>query len=130
VVTTPALAAQRVAARAADFARKSNIRVLGVIENMSGLLCSCGQRHNLFGVGGGSALAEELGVPLLCEISLLDQINEGGDIGEPMVLHEASDGVFHALAQRILNDVAPPVGALGCSARLLDSIEQAVATHP
>jgi len=47
-----------------------------------------------------------------------------------MVLHEASDGVFHALAQRILNDVAPPVGALGCSARLLDSIEQAVATHP
>jgi ATP-binding protein involved in chromosome partitioning len=123
VVTTPALAAQRVAARAADFARKSNIRVLGVIENMSGLLCSCGQRHNLFGVGGGSALAEELGVPLLCEISLLDQINEGGDIGEPMVLHEASDGV-------ILNDVAPPVGALGCSARLLDSIEQAVATHP
>ena len=130
VVTTPALAAQRVAARAADFARKSNIRVLGVIENMSGLLCSCGQRHNLFGVGGGSALAGELGVPLLCEISLLDQINEGGDIGEPMVLHEASDGVFHALAQRILNDVAPPVGALGCSARLLDSIEQAVATHP
>ena len=130
VVTTPALAAQRVAARAADFARKSNIRVLGVIENMSGLLCSCGQRHNLFGVGGGSALAEELGVPLLCEISLLDQITEGGDIGEPMVLHEASDGVFHALAQRILNDVAPPVGALGCSARLLDSIEQAVATHP
>jgi ATP-binding protein involved in chromosome partitioning len=130
VVTTPALAAQRVAARAADFARKSNIRVLGVIENMSGLLCSCGQRHNLFGVGGGSALADELGVPLLCEISLLDQINEGGDIGEPMVLREANDGVFHALAQRILNDVAPPVGALGCSARLLDSIEQAVATNP
>jgi ATP-binding protein involved in chromosome partitioning len=130
VVTTPALAAQRVAARAADFARKSNIRVLGVIENMSGLLCSCGQRHNLFGVGGGSALADELGVPLLCEISLLDQINEGGDIGEPMVLREANDGVFHALAQRILNDVAPPVGALGCSARRLESIEQAVATNP
>jgi ATP-binding protein involved in chromosome partitioning len=125
VVTTPAIAAQRVAARAADFARKSNIRVLGVIENMSGLTCACGQRHNLFGVGGGRSLADELGVPLLAEISLLAQINEGGDTGEPAVLHEANDGVFHQLAQRIL-DEAPPVGAQGCTARLLDSIERAV----
>jgi ATP-binding protein involved in chromosome partitioning len=125
VVTTPAIAAQRVAARAADFARKSNIRVLGVIENMSGLICSCGQRHNLFGEGGGRSLADELGVPLLAEISLLAQINEGGDIGEPAVLHEAGDGVFHQLARRIL-DEAPPVGAAGCTARLLDSIERAV----
>ncbi len=129
VVTTPAIAAQRVAARAADFARKSNIRVLGVVENMSGLICSCGQRHNLFGEGGGMALANELGVPLLAEISLRAEITEGGDIGEPVVLHEASDGVFHELAQRILNDVAPPVGALGCTARMLDSIERAVASN-
>ena len=130
VVTTPAIAAQRVAARAADFARKSNIRVLGVIENMSGLICSCGQRHNLFGEGGGLALANELSVPLLAEISLRAEINEGGDIGEPVVLQEASDGVFHELAQRILNDIAPPVGSLGCTARLLDSIERAVASNP
>ena len=130
VVTTPAIAAQRVAARAADFARKSNIRVLGVIENMSGLICSCGQRHNLFGEGGGLALANELSVPLLAEISLRAEINEGGDIGEQAVLQEASDGVFHELAQRILNDIAPPVGALGCTARLLDSIERAVASNP
>jgi ATP-binding protein involved in chromosome partitioning len=129
VVTTPALAAQRVAARAADFARKSNIRVLGIIENMSGLTCSCGQRHNLFGEGGGQSLADELAVPLLAEISLEAQINEGGDIGEPVVLNEAEDGVFHILAQRILNDIAPPVGAAGCSARMLDSIERAVASQ-
>lgn len=129
VVTTPAVAAQRVAARAADFARKSNIRVLGVIENMSGLTCSCGQRHNLFGEGGGRALSEELSVPLLAEISLLEQINAGGDIGEPVVLHEEDGGVFHQLAQRIVSDVAPPVGAAGCSARMLDSLERAVATQ-
>ena len=60
VVTTPTIAAQRVAARAADFARKSNIRVLGVIENMSGFTCTCGERHNVFGEGGGRALSEEL----------------------------------------------------------------------
>ena len=128
VVTTPTIAAQRVAARAADFARKSNIRVLGVIENMSGLVCSCGQRHNVFGEGGGRSLSEELNVPLLCEIELNAAIAEGGDHGEPAVLVEPTDGVFHRLAQRILDDVAPPFGAIGCTARMLDSIEKAVAS--
>ncbi|MGH9021422.1 MAG: P-loop NTPase, partial [Acidimicrobiales bacterium] len=70
LVTTPAPAAQRVAARAADFARKSNIRVLGVIENMSALTCACGERHALFGEGGGQRLAADLGVPLLASIAL------------------------------------------------------------
>jgi ATP-binding protein involved in chromosome partitioning len=127
VVTTPTIAAQRVAARAADFARKSNIRVLGVIENMSGFTCSCGERHTFFGQGGGRSLSDELNVPLLAEIELNAAIAEGGDHGEPAVLHEPSDGVFHQLARRILSDIAPPVGAVGCSARMLDAIEKAVA---
>jgi ATP-binding protein involved in chromosome partitioning len=129
VVTTPTVAAQRVAARAADFARKSNIRVLGVIENMSGFTCSCGERHTFFGEGGGRSLSDELNVPLLAEIELNAAIAEGGDHGEPAVLHESPDGVFHQLAQRILTDVAPPVGAVGCSARMLDAMEKAVATQ-
>ncbi len=129
VVTTPAIAAQRVALRAADFARKSNIRVLGVIENMSGLVCSCGERHNLFGEGGGSSLATELGVPLLCEISLDHEIASGGDIGEPAVLNEDADGVFHVLAKRIETDIAPPIGMQGCSARMLDALERAVTSE-
>jgi ATP-binding protein involved in chromosome partitioning len=129
VVTTPTIAAQRVAARAADFARKSNIRVLGVIENMSGFTCTCGQRHSFFGEGGGRSLSEELHVPLLAEIELNAEIAQGGDHGEPAVLHEATDGVFHQLAARILTDIAPPVGAVGCSARMLDAIEKAVAAQ-
>jgi ATP-binding protein involved in chromosome partitioning len=129
VVTTPTIAAQRVAARAADFARKSNIRVLGVIENMSGFTCSCGRRHSFFGEGGGRSLSEELHVPLLAEIELNAAIAQGGDVGEPAVLHETTDGVFHHLAQLVLTDVAPPVGAAGCSARMLDAIERAVAAH-
>ena len=128
VVTTPTIAAQRVAARAADFARKSNIRVLGVIENMSGFDCECGRRHNVFGEGGGRSLSEELNVPLLAEIELNAAIGEGGDHGEPVVLVEDDDGVFHRLARRILEDVAPPFGAAGCSARMLDSLARAVAT--
>ena len=65
VVTTPALAAQVVAKRAADFARKSNIRVVGVIENMSALTCSCGETHSLFGAGGGEALSAEIKLSLI-----------------------------------------------------------------
>jgi len=129
VVTTPTIAAQRVAARAADFARKSNIRVLGVIENMSGFSCSCGQRHSFFGEGGGRSLSDELQVPLLAEIELNAAIAQGGDDGEPAVLQEPTDGVFHRLAQRVLTDVAPPVGAAGCSARMLEAIERAVAAQ-
>jgi ATP-binding protein involved in chromosome partitioning len=126
VVTTPSVAAQRVAARAADFARKSNIRVLGVIENMSGLNCSCGQRHNIFGEGGGRALAERLGVPLLAEIALRAEIGEGGDKGEPTALHEDADGTFHRLAQKLVDDIAPPIGADGCTARMIDALDRAL----
>ncbi len=129
VVTTPTVAAQRVAARAADFARKSNIRVLGVIENMSSFTCTCGERHNFFGEGGGRSLSEELHVPLLAEIELNDAIALGGDHGEPAFLQEPSNGDFHRLAQRILSDVAPPFGAVGCSARMLDAMEKAVAAQ-
>jgi ATP-binding protein involved in chromosome partitioning len=93
---------------------------------MTGLVCSCGQLHNLFGEGGGRSLADQLDVPLLAQIALRDDMSEGGDTGQPVGLGEGEDGTFHVLARRIVNDVAPPVGAEGCSARLLDAINQAV----
>lgn len=126
IVTTPNRAAQRIAARAADFARKSNIRVLGVIENMSAFTCACGERHAIFGDGGGAELAEQLHVPLLASIPLHGDVAHGGDAGRPVVSGEDGEGVFSELASRILRDVAPPAGALGCSARLLDAIARAV----
>ena len=126
VVTTPAPAAQAVAARAADLARKSNIRVLGVIENMSAFECDCGVRHPLLGEGGGRALAEQLDVPLLAEIALRAAVATGGDRGEPVANDETADGEFARLARRVVDDVAPPLGAPGCSARLLDALAAAV----
>lgn len=126
VVTTPARAAQRVAARSADFARKSNIRVLGVLENMSALVCSCGERHALFGTSGGRELSEELGVRFLGEIPLSPEISAGSDEGEPAVLHEGENGLFTQLARQIMDDIAPRAGAQGCSARMLDSINRAL----
>jgi ATP-binding protein involved in chromosome partitioning len=126
VVTTPAPAAQQVAARAADFARKSNIRVLGVIENMSALTCDCGELHALFGEGGGRRLAKDLGVPLLAEIALSPGISHASDTGDPVALDEAAGRVFGDLARRIIEDIAPPAGAVGCSARLLDAVNRSV----
>ncbi len=127
VVTTPALAAQRVAARAADFARRSNVRVLGVLENMSAFRCHCGETHEIFGSGGGRALAEQLRVPLLAEIPLRPEVAHGGDVGEPAVEHDPEiSAIFADIARRVVTDVAPPLGAVGCSARMLDNVESAL----
>jgi ATP-binding protein involved in chromosome partitioning len=79
VVTTPQLAAQEVAARAALMAQKTSMRLLGVVENMSG---------DVFGSGGGERLAGELGVPLLGSVPLDASIREAGDEGEPLVTAE------------------------------------------
>ncbi|HVS84472.1 MAG TPA: Mrp/NBP35 family ATP-binding protein [Gaiellaceae bacterium] len=76
VVTTPQKLAQDVASRAASMARKTNMRLLGVIENMSG---------DVFGSGGGDELAAELGVPLLGRVPLDPLLREQGDAGEPIV---------------------------------------------
>ena len=76
VVTTPQKLAQDVAARAAAMAQKTNMRLLGVVENMSG---------DVFGSGGGEELADELGVPLLGTVPLDPVLREQGDAGAPVV---------------------------------------------
>ncbi|MCB0970874.1 MAG: Mrp/NBP35 family ATP-binding protein, partial [Acidimicrobiales bacterium] len=86
VVTTPALAAQKVATRAVSMARKSFLRVAGVIENMSAFTCDHGESYALFGAGGGERLAAEAGVPLLGQVPLEPRVSAGGDAGEPEVL--------------------------------------------
>ncbi len=125
VVTTPSRAAQLVAARAADFARKSHIRVLGVIENMSGFACECGKVHAPLGVGGGRDLAQELGSELLAQIPLRDDVAVGGDVGVPVALDSDDDDVFHVLARRVWT-IAQELIPAGCTARLLDALDQAV----
>jgi len=75
-VTTPQPLAQDVAARAAMMAQKTGQKLLGVVENMSG---------DAFGEGGGAALADQLGVPLLATIPLDRALREAGDTGVPVV---------------------------------------------
>jgi ATP-binding protein involved in chromosome partitioning len=84
VVTTPQAAARRVAQRSAYMARKVNLPLRGVIENMSWLTGDDGTRNLLFGEGGGAALAAELGVPLLGQVPLDPALRRGGDEGRPL----------------------------------------------
>ncbi|MPZ24737.1 MAG: P-loop NTPase [Dehalococcoidia bacterium] len=80
IVTTPQLAAQRVARRAAAMAARVNLRVAGVIENMSWFVApDTGARYEVFSGGGGSALAHELGVPLLGQVPLEASVAQAGD---------------------------------------------------
>ncbi|MDQ1445899.1 MAG: ATP-binding protein involved in chromosome partitioning [Acidimicrobiaceae bacterium] len=127
IVTTPALAAQKVAARAADMARKGYLRVAGVIENMSAFVCEHGQSYALFGEGGGRRLAEQIGVPLLGSIPLDASVAAGGDAGRPAALgHGPVADAFAALAERVVTQALPPIEMAGCTARLFDQVESAL----
>jgi ATP-binding protein involved in chromosome partitioning len=128
IVTTPALAAQKVAARAADMARRSFLRVCGVIENMSSFTCEHGTSYALFGEGGGQALADQIGVPLLGRVPLEASVSAGGDAGAPVSLLGVGPAAdeFRAIARLIVEDVAPPTNMAGCSARMLQMVSAAL----
>src|SRR5438309_2857118 len=131
VVTTPALAAQKVAVRVADMARRSYLKVAGVVENMSAFTCDHGQSYPLFGSGGGQALANEVGAPLLAQIPLEPGVAAGGDTGSPLALAEpqsAAGQAFHLLAHRLATEIMPPVEMAGCTARIFAAAEANLAT--
>jgi ATP-binding protein involved in chromosome partitioning len=129
LVTTPPVAAQKVAGRAADMARKGYLRVVGVIENMSSFTCGHGTRYALFGEGGGERLAREVGVPLLGSVPLDPAVAAGGDAGEPAALGDSPVAeVFASIASALATEAAPLVEMSGCTARLLERVEQALGT--
>jgi ATP-binding protein involved in chromosome partitioning len=122
VVTTPARAAQKVAVRAVGMARKSYLRVAGVIENMSAFQCEHGESYALFGEGGGAELAQDAGVPLLGAVPLEAAVSAGGDAGTPVALGEGPAAeAFRAIAAHIVDEAVPPAAMAGCSARMLDA---------
>src|ERR1700728_3512151 len=125
VVTTPPVAAQKVAARAADMARRGYLRVAGVVENMSDFTCEHGTTYALFGSGGGERLAQSLGVPLVGSIPLHPDLAAAGDAGVPVALmgdDSELGAVFKEIARVVAEDVAPVVDAQGCSARMLEHV--------
>ena len=131
IVTTPARGAQKVAVRAADMARRSHLRVAGVIENMSAFTCGHGDSYALFGSGGGERLAHDAGVDLLGSIPLEPSVGAGGDEGRPVASGEGSAAeAFRALAETVVTEAIPPVEMQGCTAHILDAVAAAVGSDP
>jgi len=110
VVTTPQPAAQKVAQRAGFMAKKVNLEVKGVIENMSWFTGDDGKRYEIFGSGGGDELAASLDVPLLGQVPLVTELRQGSDAGRPIVLSdptgEAAEA-FTTVAEHIDVKLAP-----------------------
>ena len=119
IVTTPAVSAQKVAIRAADMARRSFLRVAGVIENMSSFTCDHGSSYPLFGEGGGRALANDIGAELLGQIPLEPAVAHGGDIGEPVAIggRSAAAQTFAEIAKHLEETTISVAELNGCSAR-------------
>jgi ATP-binding protein involved in chromosome partitioning len=110
IVTTPQPAAQKVAARAGAMAAKVNLDVVGIVENMSWFEADDGKRYELFGAGGGSELAERLGVPLLGQVPLVPALREGGDAGAPIIVAAPDDvasAVFRSIAEQLDTTLVP-----------------------
>lgn len=106
VVTTPQLGASDVAVRAGTLAEQTHQKVLGVVENMSSFPCPhCGEPLDLFGVGGGDMVAEQLSkvlgteIPVLGRIPFDPRLREGGDNGQPLVVSQPDAPASQALVQ-------------------------------
>jgi ATP-binding protein involved in chromosome partitioning len=102
VVTTPQPAAQQVAVRAAHMAQKTGMRLVGAIENMSYLV---GSGDELFGSGGGQALADTIGVPLLGRVPLDPALREAADEGDPLVWADGESETSRTI-MRLAEDIA------------------------
>ncbi len=99
IVTTPQEVALLDSRKAINFAKKLDMKVLGVVENMSGMVCPhCGESIDLFGRGGGKRAAKELDVPFLGDVPIIPSMVESGDRGKPAVLDQ---GIASTSLERI-----------------------------
>jgi ATP-binding protein involved in chromosome partitioning len=111
IVTTPQPAATNVARKGGLMFQKVNVPLIGVAENMSYFLDPAGNKHELFGAGGGLITAEKLGTTLLGQVPLIPEIRQGGDTGEPIVVsspQSAAGNVFREIGETLLTRLARP----------------------
>ncbi len=114
IVTTPQAAATNIARKGGLMFQKVNVPLLGVAENMSYFEDPAGQRHELFGSGGGIITAEKLGTTLLGQVPLVPEIRAGGDSGTPIVVgipESPAANVFREIAETLLARLSKPAAA-------------------
>jgi Mrp family chromosome partitioning ATPase len=112
IVTTPQEASLADCRKAINFVRAVGLPVLGVVENMSGFVCPhCGEVSDVFGAGGGEAMAQEMGVPFLGRLPLAPEVVALCDQGRPLlgaeapaVVREAFAAIVEALVRTIGGD--------------------------
>jgi len=110
IVTTPQDVATMDARKSVKFVEKLGLHVLGIIENMSGMLCPhCGGEIDLFGKGGGKKIAEELSVPFLGAIPIDIEMRKAGDEGRPFIIRRrgeiASWNSVNAVMEALIKEV-------------------------
>ena len=126
VITTPQLMAQKVATRVADMAKRSFIPLLGVIENMSHFESSNGDKFNIFGKGGGDALADQFAIPLLGKIPISEGTNDVADDGTPLI-NQDKDTPTKSAIEKLITVIAeklPPIIDETCTGRLAKVFEE------
>lgn len=104
IITTPQKVALQTIRRTVEFAKKVDLPVLGLVENMSGFICPhCGKETDIFGAGGGKELSEELNIQFLGKIPLAPKIEESGETGKPFVLEEETNvtKIFKKIVDRV-----------------------------
>jgi len=121
VVTTPSEVSLEDARKAIHMFRQVRVEVLGIVENMSYLVCPhCQKRVDVFSTGGGRRTAEEMDVPFLGELPLDPEVRAGGDSGHPIALQTGKDGAYGHLAQAVLARIAEAGGPKGPSIEISD----------
>ena len=104
IITTPQEISLADVRKSINFCRQVNMRILGIVENMSGLVCPhCGKEIALFGAGGGVQMAGQMGVPLLSQIPIDPQMVEYGDRGDLAGLKEKTDLEMNKAFEKILD---------------------------
>jgi ATP-binding protein involved in chromosome partitioning len=114
VVTTPQEVSVMDIRKAVHFAERLDLPVLGIIENMSGLICPhCGKPIDLFGSGGGKRAAADMNVPFLGSIPLDPEMSKAGDEGRPYILASEQEGEPHPAKARLYEIMENLVRVIG-----------------
>ena len=102
IVTIPSEVSQEVVKKAVTFARKMNVPIFGIVENMSGLVCPhCGETIHVFGEGGGEKVAQDMGLELLGSIPMDPRISADSDEGTPFVIRHPDSPASKAFGEII-----------------------------
>lgn len=114
LVTTPQEVSVQDVRKAYVMFEKVRVPVLGIVENMSYFVCDAGKKYNLFGQGGGEAISQKFGIPLLAQLPLVMELREGGDVGRPITLRNPQSPVseaFYALAAKVEQQINAQAGS-------------------